>query len=205
VADGRIQGAATAPAAATAGRRAPTHPLTGRIHAGDAGAFATFYELWFDRLLAMARTTTRRDEAFCLDVVQDCMVRVVDKITALASEEAVATWLARTLLRGAVDRLRADARRGRRESAAAAQQPAMAASSDQAAADDEQRQWLAARLAELPAADRELLLARFHDGATLDAVGSRFGMSGDAAHGRIRRLVLRLKDAAKGAFDDRTR
>lgn len=185
--------------------RTPSYPLTPRIRAGDPDAVAAFYELWFDRLLAMARATTRRDEAFCLDVVQDTMLRVVDRMEPLASEPAVATWLARTLLRGAVDRLRAEARRARREDAVAARGPTAAPASDEHALDVEQRRWLDARLAELPVPDRELLLARFHDGRTLAAVGDRFGLSGDAAHGRIRRLVLRLKDAAKGAFDDRPR
>lgn len=197
------QPTATAPATtvSTTGGREPSYPLTARIRAGDDDAFATFYELWFDRLLAMARTTTRRDEAFCLDVVQDCMLAVVRKMTALANEEAVAAWLARTLVRGAVDRLRTETRRARREDAVAAQRQDASAASDQFTLDAEQHRWLRARLAELPPNDRQLLLARFDDGRTLAAVGDTFGMTGDAAHGRIRRIIMRLKHAARGAFD----
>lgn len=183
--------------------RAPSFPLTARIRTGDGAAFATFYELWFDRLLAMACSLTRRDEAFCLDIVQDCLLRVVRKMPALATEAAVAAWLARALLRGAADRLRSEARRARREDAAAAQRGHADLASDAAVIDAERRRWLHARLAELPAADRDLLLARFHDGDTLADAGARFGLSGHAAHGRIRRLILRLKDAARGTFDAR--
>ena len=180
--------------------RAPSHTFTAAIAKGDEHAFATFYELWFDRLLAMARAATRRDEAFCLDVVHDCMLRVVRKLPALCSEDAVASWLARALLRGAVDRLRQDARRAKRETSAAAHAPVC---QDLATdlLDREERAWLRARLDELPAADRALLLARFGDGLTLDAVGQAMGVTGDAAHGRIRRLLLRLRAAAKGAFE----
>jgi len=196
---GRELPASPPTASATAQGRAVSYPLTARIRKGDAAAFAAFYEIWFERLLAMARTLTRRDEAFCLDVVQECLLRVVDKMTALATEDAVAAWLSRALLRGAVDRLRADSRRARREDVAAAARPQIAGHD---ALDAEQRHWLQARLAELTPADRDLLLARFRDGDTLAAVGERFGLSGDAAHGRIRRLILRLRDAARGAFDD---
>ncbi|MEZ5966897.1 MAG: sigma-70 family RNA polymerase sigma factor [Planctomycetota bacterium] len=181
--------------------RAPSYPLTARIHAGDTAAFSTFYEAWFDRLVAMARLLTRRDETFCLDVVQECLLRVVRKMPALASEDAVAAWLVRTILRAAADRLRADKRRLAREDVAATLRPPAHPASDDAALDAEERTWLRHRLADLPEGDRRLLLARFGDGDSLAAVGERFGITGDAAHGRIRRLILRLKDAARGAFD----
>jgi RNA polymerase sigma-70 factor (ECF subfamily) len=177
---------------------APSYPLTGRIARGDEAAFAAFYETWFERLLAFARAATRRDEAFCLDAVQDCMLRVVQRLPALPSEEAVAAWLARALLRVAVDRLRAEARRARREDAAA--QAASPAADDSLLAAEE-RAWLRARLDELPERDRALLRARFGEGMTLAAAGAACGVTGDAAHGRIRRLLQKLEAAAKRAFD----
>ncbi len=192
---------ATATSALGIAERAPSHTLTALIAAGDERAFATFYELWFDRLLAMARAATRRDEAFCLDVVHDCMLRVVRRLPALSSEAAVAAWLMRALLRGAVDRLRQEARRARREASAAAEQASAVTDLETDLLAREERVWLRARLDELPTADRALLLARFDDGLTLDAVGQTVGVTGDAAHGRIRRLLLRLRAAAKGAFD----
>ena len=69
--------ARTLNSAATPACVTPTAPLTALIARGDERAFATFYELWFDRALALARSISRRDESFCLDVVQDCMLRVV--------------------------------------------------------------------------------------------------------------------------------
>ena len=178
-----------------------SHTLTARITRGDEQAFATFYDLWFDRLFALARRSTGRDDAFCLDAVQDCMLKVVHKLPALPDDDAVAAWLVRALLRGAVDRLRADARRARREHEIASARDAAGGDPPPDLLDAEQRAWLAARVAELPPADRALLQARFADGQTLNAAGAAAGLSGDAAHGRIRRLVLRLRAAAKEIFD----
>ena len=179
---------------------ASSHELTAAIARGDEHAFARFYDLWFDRLLAMAHACTRRDEAFCLDVVQDCMVRVVDKLPPLDSEGAVAAWLTRTVLRLAVDRLRAEARRTAREEIVAARRPE-AEVADPHRPDAEQLAWLEQRLAELPAADAALLRARFVHGDTTATAGAPLALSADAAAGRIRRLVLRLKQAAKEIFD----
>lgn len=179
---------------------ATSHELTAAVARGDERAFERFYDLWFDRLLAMARACTRRDEAFCLDVVQDCLVRVVDKLPPLRSEAAVAAWLTRTVLRLAVDRLRAEARRTARQQVVAASRPeAQAANSHRP--DAEQVAWLEDRLAELPAADAALLRARFLHGHTAAAAGAQLALTADAAAGRIRRLVLRLKQAAKEIFD----
>ncbi len=178
-----------------------SHALTARIAVGDEQAFATFYDLWFDRLFALARRSTGRDDAFCLDAVQDCMLKVVHKLPALADDDAVAAWLVRALLRGAVDRLRADARRARREQAVASARDLDDRDPAPDLLDAEQRAWLAARVAELPPADRALLHARFADGQTLHAAGAAAGLSGHAAHGRIRRLLLRLRAAAQEIFD----
>lgn len=179
----------------------PSHALTTRIAAGDEQAFAAFYDLWFDRLFALARASTRRDDAFCLDAVQDCMLKVVRKMPPLTSEDAVAAWLVRALLRAAVDKARSDLRRQRRERAHADARPQSCADALPDLLDAEQRAWLAARLAELHPTDRALLQARAQ-GHTLAAAGAMAGISLDAAHGRIRRLVARLRDAARDWFGD---
>ena len=62
--------------------------LTAAIARGDPTAFGRFYELWFDPALALARSISGRDESFCLDVVQDCMLRVVRSMKPLATESS---------------------------------------------------------------------------------------------------------------------
>jgi len=175
---------------------ASTAPLTGRIARGDDAAFAEFYELWFDRVFAMARSISRRDESFCLDIVQDCMMRVVRSIRPLPDENAVAAWMGRVVFSTAIDRIRVEHRRRRREREVAVQS-GTAASPD---VEDERVDWLRLRLAELPEVDRELLLQRFEHGKTLAAVGAARGLSGNAVHGRIYRILSKLRLAAAEVF-----
>ena len=52
---------------------------------------------------------------------------------------------------------------------------------------------LAAAVFELPDRDRALILARFRGDRTLAELGRDFGMTGAAAHGRIRRGLVRLR------------
>ena len=51
--------------------------MTSAMAAGDGGAVEAFYRRYFDRLYAEARRATRRDESFCLDVVQESVLRIV--------------------------------------------------------------------------------------------------------------------------------
>jgi RNA polymerase sigma-70 factor (ECF subfamily) len=167
--------------------------LVRRIARGDADAFAAFYDAWFDRAHALARSLTHRDEAFCLDVVQDTMLRLIRRPPSPQSEAALAQWFARTLLHRALDRIRSDRRRQRRESAAARDERCDAPVPGVAT---ELGEWLGAQLAALPDEDRILLQARFGDGLSLAGAGARIGIGVNAAHGRIRRTLERLRRAA---------
>jgi len=193
----------TAASSERVAKTAPTRPesvqLTAAVARGDEQAFAAFYELWFDRTLALARKATRRDESFCLDVVQDCMLRVVRAMRPLDTESAVEAWMARAVLTTAIDRLRADRRRTRREQEAARGEQDDAHPATEAEV-TERNAWLIAHLRELPERDQQLLAARFGDDKTLAEVGEALGMTGHAAHGRIRRIIARLRDAAQELF-----
>lgn len=179
--------------------------LTTAIRRGSAESFARFYDAWFDRAHALVRSWLRRDEAFCLDVVQDAMLRAVRALPPLATDDALAAWMARTLRSVAIDRLRAEVRRARREriahAAKRARDGAFAPDPTAALHEDERSRWLAAQLAELTELERALLAQRFSgDGKTLEAAGAALGLSGDAVHGRVRRLLSRLRRAAAAAF-----
>ncbi|HLQ38681.1 MAG TPA: sigma-70 family RNA polymerase sigma factor [Planctomycetota bacterium] len=177
--------------------------LTPLIAAGDPAAFGNFYDLWFDAAYGLSRACSRRDEAFCLDVVQDVMLKVVRKLPALASDAAVAAWMARAVHATVIDRLRSEQRRALRERRVADARPeALLLSPVVELLAAERSAWLAAQLEGLPAEDRALLQQRFAGAATFAAVGQAFSISEDAAHGRIRRLVLRLAKAAKEWFGD---
>jgi RNA polymerase sigma factor (sigma-70 family) len=177
--------------------------LCAAVRRGDEHAFARFYDLWFPRALRLARAVVRGDEAAGLDVVQDVMLKVVHKLPALAGERAVAAWMAKTISATAIDRRRCDARRDRREAAVAgARGGASGGDALDRLGDQEQLGWLRAQLAGLSADERLLLQQRFGGERSLGDVAAALGLSADAVHGRVRRLVLRLQRAAREWFGD---
>ena len=86
-----------------------TEKLTAALAAGDEDAVETFYNSYFDWLYAQARRATRRDESFCLDVVQDAMLRIIRTVRAVRDEPQFRAWLRLVVQTTAWDRLRSDA------------------------------------------------------------------------------------------------
>ncbi|MBL8755742.1 MAG: hypothetical protein JNK15_20770, partial [Planctomycetes bacterium] len=76
------------------------------IAAGCEAAFARFYTAWFPASLVLAKAVSRRDEAFCLDVVQDVMLKVARRMPALRDAAAVRAWMAASVRNAITDRLR---------------------------------------------------------------------------------------------------
>src|SRR5580700_6920402 len=85
--------------------------------AGDEEAVETFYRQHFDWLYAQARRASRRDESFCLDVVQDSVLRIIRVVRPVKSEAQFRAWLRLVVRTTTWDRLRADQRRMQREMA----------------------------------------------------------------------------------------
>ena len=69
---------------------------TAAVARGDRGALAELYERWFDECYRIARGLTRRDESFCLDVVQETMLRVIRSLRRLETEAQLRAWAAGT-------------------------------------------------------------------------------------------------------------
>lgn len=171
--------------------------LTRAIAAGDEAAFATFYRRWFAATLALARAASRRDETFCLDIVQGVMFAVCQRMPALRDDRAVRAWMAKAVGHATTDRLRDEQRRQRREQQVAAMRgEALAPEPWFSLLANERQQWLAARVQQLPAADQALLAARFGDSTSVAAAGATFGLTADGAHGRLRRVLTRLRSLA---------
>ena len=81
------------------------------IRAGDAAALERFHRGWYERLVREATAMTRRDIDFALDVVQDALVRLIDRPPAVGCEAHLAAWMRRVMFSCAIDRIRSDARR----------------------------------------------------------------------------------------------
>ena len=156
-----------------AGSELDINRLTRLISAGDREAFGVLYEAWFDRSLAIARAVTGRDESFCLDVVQNAMIRVARSMKPMDSSAVLAAWMASVVRSAAIDQLRRETRRVRRERRSAGE---AVPSSDRLSLFDRARsegndgadagwgsrlEWLRRELADLDTHDADLILQRF--------------------------------------------
>lgn len=164
------------------------HALTRAIARGDELALAAFYEAWFDECYTLARRLTGRDESFCLDVVQDAMLRVIRSMRPMRTQRDLSRWMARVVHTAALDRMRDERRRAARERRSAA--------GGAATGPDERVEWIAAQLAALPETDRALLGLRFGRSRTLAQAAEATRMTEGAAHGRIRRAIERMRKSA---------
>lgn len=164
--------------------------LTAGIRAGNADAFELLYRAWHGRVYGLARAISRRDEAFCLDVSQDVMLRVARRIPVLTCERALGAWLTRCTLRVYRDTCRRERRRTRRDVAHEAIRGAGALSDADVA-------WLHDQLGACSGLDQELLVTHVVRGATLREAALASGISAGAAHGRLRRALDRIREAAR--------
>lgn len=160
--------------------------LTAAIASGSSGAFASFYEAWFDRCFRSARHMTGFDEAGCLDVVQDAMLKAATSMPRLHEESQLAAWMNRVMLNAARDRVRSEDRRRRREDARAVHAPERAS--------DEDIEELMRTLDRLDEEQKELLHARFSLGWTLQRIAESLGLGAGAVDGRIKRALAQLRD-----------
>src|SRR3954465_16051831 len=93
--------------------------LTEAMSAGDARAVEAFYRKYFQFLYHTAQKVTGRDESFCLDVVQDTVLRVIRTVRRVDSEARLFAWLRLVVRTTAFDLLKNESRRRRRETAVA--------------------------------------------------------------------------------------
>jgi RNA polymerase sigma-70 factor (ECF subfamily) len=178
----------------------PTEQLTAALSAGDEDAVDTFYRRYFDWLYAQARRATRRDESFCLDVVQDAVLRVMRNVRPIADEARFRAWLKLVVQAVALDRLRSDRRRRRHELTAAV----LRTSDDGAAAEnyDEVTDWLRREITKLDPQLVDLMELRYERRLTLARISAMLGLSIGTIDGRLRKALAMLRDRAAEEFDD---
>lgn len=174
--------------------------LTQAIARGDTAALTQFYESYFTSMYVEARRLTRRDESFCLDIVQDAMMRVIRSARRIETDAALRQWLRLIVRSAAYDRLRSESRRRQRE-AAYAQQRAEAADTDEPDL-HEQLRWIRQQITEMEVPEARLLMLRYRFGWTLQRIGEQAGLTPGAVSRRLTRLVARLQRRAQEQCDD---
>lgn len=175
--------------------------ITSAIASGNPEAFAQFYRQWFDVVFAEARRaagTKGADEQFCLDIVQETMMRVIRSIKPIDNEAALRRWLRVTVQSCCYDHFRSAARRTRRETLAHA---AHADASDERDL-HERIEWLHGQLLSLDVGDAHLMTLRFRLGWTLQRIARSMGLKTGAVDGRISRILAGLRRKAQEDFHD---
>ena len=168
---------------------------TAAIASGDSDALAVFYTERFDAMYKMACTLTGRDEAFCLDVVQDAMMKIIRSMKVIESEPQLLAWLHAVIKSAAFDRLRKEKRRKHRERNSAVPTNFSKPTIDEF-------DWLRWELLQLDVEHAHLLSLRMRLGWTLKRIGQHVGLSTGSVDGRINRTLKNLQDRAKETLQD---
>lgn len=180
------------------GRSAPAAEevtsLTAQARRGDADAFERLYRAWFPRVLALAKARTGRDEAWCLDVTQTVMMRAARSLPVVESAGALLRWFSAAVVHASMDAARAERRRASRERRRALGEAVITGEISAS----EQAQALLDALEALPGDDYEVISVRLARGCSLAEAGRVIGLTEDAAHGRLRRAVAKLRRAMGG-------
>ncbi len=140
-----------------------------------------------------------RDPARADDVIQETYV------VALSSGGAVrdpGRWLARVARNFALLARRREARRARNERDGA--RPGATRPVDEAIADAEAHRRVFRALRRLPAVDRHMLTLRYAEKVNFLDIGSRVGLSAEAARSRVRRALDTLREALSDPYESTT-
>jgi RNA polymerase sigma factor (sigma-70 family) len=170
--------------------------LTSAVARGHEPAVEVFYRRFFDLLYRHARQVSQRDESFCLDVVQDAMLRIIRTIRPVATEGQLAAWLKLIVKSVTYDALRRERRQRGREAAYGA---AAAAAPPE---EPERLAWLRAQLLALDPALVRLIELRFVHGWKLARIAQWLGLSVGTVDGRLRRALDRIRRQAVEMSND---
>ncbi|MBX3355813.1 MAG: sigma-70 family RNA polymerase sigma factor [Phycisphaeraceae bacterium] len=158
--------------------------------AGTPSALADLYGARFDWMVSFISSTTRRDEAFALDCVQDAWLRIAGAPASCESAASLDAWLRRVALSAALDRLRSDASRRLRESRAAVTELR-----DSLRTIESVRAALDSAMDQCAPDERGLLLMRFRAGMTVRQIAAACGLGAAAIESRLRRTIASMREA----------
>lgn len=165
--------------------------LTARIRAGDEEAFREFHRLYFDRLYQFLLVVARGNENEARDALQETLLRVARYARKFDDEDAFWSWL-KVVARNAAR----DAGRKQHRYLNLLQKFALHSATQFPPAADHHSlgDLLEESLAELPARDRELIKAKYLDGASVRELASDSGLTEKAVESLLLRLRQRVRE-----------
>jgi len=172
--------------------------LTRRLVVGDSAAIKEFYERYFELMFREAAFASGGDEATCLDIVQDSLLKMLRCIKPMQTEEQLRCWTRKLVKSVAVDSLRKRRSQLNRERIAA-REPNASSNITELEQIQARLMWLEESLSKLAPDQRRLLSLRYRVGWTLQKIADSLGMKAGAVDGRIRRLVDQLRQQAEAS------
>ena len=189
--------------------------LVKQAQAGDFDAFLTLVEAHKGKIYTLARKMTG-NELDAEDVVQDTLMKAIDKIDQFRGESAFGTWLysialnqtravlskdKRTDLRPVEDYLPAHAHN--KDGSHAGPAPFDWKDPHELLEQNELREAIDAAIAELPVQYREAFVLRYVEELSIKEVAKLIGESVAATKSRVLRARLALRDRLSRVFEDR--
>ena len=162
-------------------------------HSGSEDAFGELVRRHLDLVYSTALRAVNGDEPLAKDVCQTVFIDLARKASSLSNRSALSGWLYTSACFAAAKAVRSERRRQAREQEAHAMQ-------EQFSTPNEHPDWdrirpvLDSVMLEMKDSDREALLLRFFERRSLAEVGSKLGLSENAARMRVERALERLRD-----------
>lgn len=151
------------------------------------------YESRYAMLFAVIRERTTRDDDFACDCVHDAWLRILRRTPTFTNAATLDAWLVRVAMSAALDRIKRDRARLRREGVATRGE--LAEMSDALGRLEDE-------LARLDRDDQAALSLRYLRERSLGAVAEAFGITMRAAESRVRRALGRLRGQWNEVRDD---
>jgi RNA polymerase sigma factor (sigma-70 family) len=172
--------------------------LSGRILAGDCGAFEEFYRRYAPRVYGLLMVLTNANDELSRELAQRVMVRVARKFRRAAEEELLWGWLAAIARNVLIDYLRAEERRHRREERASER-----SGFEPAGPSEELNATLEQALDELDEEDRTLVRQFYFEERAQAVIASERETTVKAVQSRLARIRRRLKESLTRKLDER--
>lgn len=167
--------------------------MTRAVRSGSREALAELYDRCAEEVVQSVRKTTRRDESFALDCLQEMFMRLAANPPVVDTYAALLAWMRLAALNVARNSIVAEARRQRREIGAPRAQDGGDPGTTSHDADT-----LDGVLARLDDDERALLRLRHAEGMRVPSIARAIGATPRAVESALRRLVARVREGGAG-------
>lgn len=159
--------------------------VTRAVRSGSREALAEIYDRCAEDIVQFVRRTTRRDESFALDCLQEMFMRLAANPPIVDAHAALLAWMRVTALNGARNAIVAEQRRTRREGAVRV--------GWQESHELDEAGTIERIMRQLDEDQQVLLRLRHVEGMRIKAIASALGSTPQAIESALRRIVARLR------------